>query len=143
MAAFSHDKHHPFLVDSSSLFLFPNTSTPANPSLATIAINHNSSTNMSGFLEQSIHNNYSLSPHHHHPFNDQPDPTVEVSSSVNISTLSTSTTKVSTCSNNSSSSAVTAQHQQVTNLMDKRKINFQEPHSKVYYILFLYLMISD
>lgn len=136
MAAFSFDKHHPFLVDSSSLFLFPNTSTPANPSLATITNNHNS-TNMSCFLEQSIHSNYSpcISPHHHHPFIDQPDPTVEVSSSVNIST--TSTTKVSTCSNNSGSSAVTAQHQQVTNPIYKRKKYFQEPHSKVDYTLII------
>lgn len=135
MAAFSYDKHHPFLVDSSSssLFLFPNTTTsPANPSLATITNYHNS-TNMSCFLEQSIHNNYNpcLSSHQHHPFSDQPDPTVDKSSSVNISTVSTSTTKVSTCSNNSSSSAVTALHQkQLINPMDKRKNNFQEPHSK-------------
>lgn len=130
MAAFSYDKHHPFLVDS--LFLFPNTTTPANPSLATITNYHNS-TNMSCFLEKSIHNNHNpcLSSHQHHPFIDQPDPTVEKSSSVNISsTVSISTTKVSTCSNNSSSSAVTALHQQVINPMDKRKNNFQQPHSK-------------
>lgn len=139
MAAFSYDKHHPFLVDSSSsLFLFPNTTTsPSNPSLATIT-NYHTSTNMSSFLEQSTHNNYNpcLSSHQHHPFSDQPDPTVDKSSSVNISTVSTSTTKVSTCSNNSSSSAVTALHQkQVKNPMDKRKNNFEEPHSKVLMIV--------
>ncbi|XP_017232713.1 transcription factor bHLH137 isoform X2 [Daucus carota subsp. sativus] len=128
MAAFSYDKHHPFLVDSSSsLFLFPNTTPPANPSLATITHNHNS-THMSCFLEQSIYNNYSPcpSPHHHHPFSDQPDPTVDLSCSVNIS----STTKVSNCSNNSSSSALTAQHQPVINPMDKRTNTFQESHLK-------------
>ncbi|KAL8113929.1 uncharacterized protein LOC141663767 isoform X2 [Apium graveolens] len=136
MAAFSYDKHHPFLVDSSpsSLFLFPNTATspPANPSLATIT-NYHHSTNLSSFLDQSIHNNYSpcLSSHHHHPLSDHPDPMVDNSSSVNISTVTTSTTKLSTCSNNSSSSAVTALPQkQVIDLMDKRKNNFEESHSK-------------
>ncbi|KAK1376084.1 transcription factor bHLH137 [Heracleum sosnowskyi] len=134
MAAFSYDKHHPFLVDSSSssLFLFPNTTTsPATPSLATISNYHNSS-NMSCFLEQSIYNNYNpcLSSYQNHPLSDQLDPMVDKSSSVNISTVSTSTTKVSTCSNNSSSSAVTALHQQVVNPMDKRKNISQQPHSK-------------
>ncbi|KAK1363089.1 transcription factor bHLH137 [Heracleum sosnowskyi] len=93
------------------------------------------SANESCFSEQSsIHNFHKpcFSPHQHRPFYDQADPTMEVLPSVNISTHSTSTTKISTCINNSSSSAVSAQyHDQVTNSMEKRKNNFHQPPSKL------------
>ncbi|XP_017217922.1 transcription factor bHLH137 isoform X2 [Daucus carota subsp. sativus] len=110
MASFSSNKHHSFLLDSSSMFLIPDTT--------------------SCFPEQSIHDIYKpFSPHQHHSFYDQADPTVqEALPSANLSTDSTGITKISTCINNSSSSAASAQYDQVTNPAEKRKIKCQ-PHS--------------
>ncbi|XP_074324652.1 uncharacterized protein LOC141661535 isoform X2 [Apium graveolens] len=66
MSAFSYDKqYHSFLLDSSLMFLIPDTTT-----------------NMSCFTEQSIYNI-------HHPFYDQADLKVEILPSVNTSTNST------------------------------------------------------
>lgn len=122
MSAFSYDKHHSFLLDSSLMFLIPDTPT---------------TTNMSCFSEQSIHNIHKpcFSPHQHHPFYDQADPTVEILPSVNLHANSTSTTKISTCENNTSSSAVPVQYHQVNNPMEKRINNFLQPHSKVLLII--------
>ena len=112
MASFSSNKHHSFLLDSSSIFLIPDTT--------------------SCFSEQSIHDIYKpFSPHQHHSFYDQADPTMqEALPSAILSTDSTGITKISTCINNSSSSAASAQYDQVTNPAEKRKIKCQ-PHSKV------------
>lgn len=115
MASFSYNEHHS-LLDSSPIFLIPDITT-----------------NMSCDSEQSILHicKPCFFPQQHNPFCDQADPTVDVLPSVNISADSFSTTKISTCSNNPSSSAVTAQYNLVTNPTDKRKNNFQQPHSKV------------
>lgn len=125
MSAFSYDKqYHSFLLDSSLMFLIPDTTT-----------------NMSCFSEQSIHNIHKpcFTPHQHHTFYDQADPVVEVLPSVNISTHSTSTTKIRTYNNNTSSSAVPAQYHQVTNPMEGTKNNFLQPHSKVNYTYIAYV----
>ncbi|KAL1810452.1 hypothetical protein ACET3Z_027442 [Daucus carota] len=112
MASFTSNKHHSFLLDSSSMFLIPDTT--------------------SCFSEQSIHDIYKpFSPHQHHSFYEQADPTMqEALPSAILSTDSTGITKISTCINNSSSSAASAQYHQVTNPAEKRKIKC-EPHSKL------------